>query len=348
MAEPNAVPRQELNAVAWTEPSSAHGAAPGGEYGAWPAAEHGIEARGVFRAFGMVPALQGLDLTVPYGQVTALVGANGAGKTTLLLILATLLAPDAGRISVAGYDLSTHPEQARSALGWMPDTFGVYDQLTVDEYLAFFADAYRLPKDEKPRRVRALLSLVHLEDQLGRPVHGLSRGQKQRLGVARALVHRPRVLLLDEPASGLDPRSRIELRDLLRSLAAEGVAVLVSSHILSELEEIADRVVLVDHGRRVGEHRMADLVASGPNGMGRARWRVRALDGDGLAGRLAARPGLGEVDDLPGGAEVGPLTEREAADLLAALIAEGVRVVAFGPVGSALESAYLAMTENRR
>ncbi|MFI0447595.1 ABC transporter ATP-binding protein [Actinomadura sp. 6N118] len=310
---------------------------------------NGIEARGVFRAFGMVPALRGLDLTVPYGQVTALVGANGAGKTTLLLILATLLAPDAGRISVAGHDLSTHPEQARSALGWMPDTFGVYDQLTVDEYLAFFADAYRLPKDEKPRRVRALLSLVHLEDQLGRPVHGLSRGQKQRLGVARALVHRPRVLLLDEPASGLDPRSRVELRDLLRSLAADGVAVLVSSHILSELEEIADRVVLVAHGQAVGEHRMADLIASGPNGMGRARWRIRAMEGvegGSLAARLAARPGLGEVGDLPGGAEVGPLTENEAADLLAALIAEGVRVVAFGPVGSALESAYLAMTEN--
>ncbi|MEU5883645.1 ABC transporter ATP-binding protein [Spirillospora sp. NPDC047279] len=329
--EPNAVPRQEPVGAGWPAPG----------------AEHGIEARTVVRSFGAVPALRGLDLTVPYGQVTALVGPNGAGKTTLLLILATLLAPHAGQVRVAGFDLATHPEQARSALGWMPDTFGVYDQLTVGEYLEFFADAYRLPHDEKHRRIRGLLALVHLDDRLRQPVHGLSRGQKQRLGMARALIHKPRVLLLDEPASGLDPRSRVELRDLLRSLAADGVAVLVSSHILSELEEIADRVVLVDHGLTVGEHRMADLIASGPTGMGRARWRIRAQD-DALAARLAARPGLGTISDLPGGAEVGPLTEDEAADLLAALVAEGVRVVAFGPVGSALESAYMAMTDERR
>ena len=309
---------------------------------------HAIETYGVTRYFGEVAALQGLDLTVPYGEVTALVGANGAGKTTLLLVLATLLAPDAGHVRVGGYDLATQAERARGMLGWMPDTFGVYDQLTVDEYLAFFADAYRLPPEEKPRRVRALLALVHLEEYLGRPVHVLSRGQKQRLGVARALVHRPRVLLLDEPASGLDPRSRVELRDLLRSLAADGVAVLVSSHILSELEEIADRVVLVDRGRVVGEHRMAELVAAGPTGTGRARWRIRTLAEDGLAATLADYPGLGKISDLPGGAEVGPLTEGQAADLLAHLVAGGVRVVGFAPVGGALESTYLAMTQDRR
>ncbi|MFI6522375.1 ABC transporter ATP-binding protein [Spirillospora sp. NPDC050679] len=303
----------------------------------------GIEARGVARAFGTVPALRGMDLTVPYGQVTALVGPNGAGKTTLLLILATLLAPDAGRIRVAGHDLRADPGGARAELGWMPDVFGVYDQLTVDEYLAFFADAYRLPAAEKPRRIRALLALVHLEEYLGQPVHVLSRGQKQRLGVARSLIHKPSVLLLDEPASGLDPRSRVELRDLLRSLAAEGVAVLVSSHVLSELEEMADRVVLVEQGRTVGEHRMADLAGSA-----RTRWRVRALDPGDLAAALADRSGIGEVSALPGGCELGPLTEAQAAGLLADLVARRVRVVEFGPATSALESVYLAMTENRR
>jgi len=310
--------------------------------------ELGVEARGVTRSFGAVQALRGLDLTVPYGQVTALVGPNGAGKTTLMLILATLLAPDTGQIRIAGHDLNTHPEQVRGVLGWMPDTFGVYDQLRVHEYLEFFAEAYRLPREEKERRVRALLSLVRLDDTAGQPVHALSRGQKQRLGLARALVHKPRVLLLDEPASGLDPRSRIELRDLLRSLAAGGVAVLVSSHILSELEEIADRVVMVDHGRSAGEHRMTDLTSAGPAGIAGARWRIRALDPSGLVESLRLRPGLGLVSDLSGGAEVGPLTEEQAADLLAELVAEGVRVVAYGPVGSALESAYLAMTESRR
>ncbi|WP_207946856.1 ABC transporter ATP-binding protein [Actinomadura sp. 7K507] len=314
-------------------------------------AEHGdlgVEARGVVRRFGPVQALRGLDITVPYGQVTALVGPNGAGKTTLLLILATLLAPDGGTVRIAGHDVRNHPDRARDALGWMPDTFGVYDQLTVDEYLAFFADAYGLPKEERPRRLRALLSLVHLEDRLGQPVHALSRGQKQRLGLARALVHRPRVLLLDEPASGLDPRSRIELRDLLRSLAADGVAVLVSSHILSELEEIADRVVLVDHGRTAGDHAMADLTGS----VARVRWRIRSLDpgllARALTGALDGRTGLEPVSDLPGGAEVGPLTEAEAAGLLAELVAADVPVTGLAPAGSALESAYLAMTQNRR
>lgn len=312
-------------------------------------ADAGIEARGVTRRFGAVHALCGLDLTVPYGQVTALVGPNGAGKTTLLLVLATLLGPDEGLVRIAGHDIRTHPREARDALGWMPDTFGVYDQLTVDEYLAFFADAYGLSKDERPRRIRALLSLVHLEDHLGQPVHVLSRGQKQRLGVARALVHRPRVLLLDEPASGLDPRSRVELRDLLRSLAADGVAVLVSSHILSELEEIADRVVLVDQGRTVGEHAMADLADATA---ARVRWRIRSLDPELLAAALAAMigepPGLTLARDLPGGAEVGPLTEAEAAELLAALVTRAVPVTGLAPAGSALESAYLAMTESRR
>ncbi|TDC44670.1 ABC transporter ATP-binding protein [Actinomadura sp. KC345] len=308
----------------------------------------GVEARGVARRFGPVQALRGLDITVPYGQVTALVGPNGAGKTTLLLILATLLAPDAGTVRIGGHDVRAHPDRARDALGWMPDTFGVYDQLTVDEYLAFFADAYGVPREERPRRLRALLSLVHLEDRLGQPVHALSRGQKQRLGLARALVHRPRVLLLDEPASGLDPRSRIELRDLLRSLAADGVAVLVSSHILSELEEIADRVVLVDHGQTAGDHAMTDLTGA----VARVRWRIRSLDPELLARALAAalggRTDLEPVSDLPGGAEAGPLTETEAAGLLAELVAADVPVTGFGPAGSALESAYLAMTQNRR
>ncbi|GAA4304838.1 ABC transporter ATP-binding protein [Actinomadura luteofluorescens] len=305
-----------------------------------------IEARGVVRRFGPVEALRGLDITVPYGQVTALVGANGAGKTTLLLILATLLAPDAGTVRIAGHDALAQPVRAREALGWMPDTFGVYDQLTVDEYLAFFADAYGLSKQERPRRIRALLSLVHLEDRLGQPVHALSRGQKQRLGMARALVHRPRVLLLDEPASGLDPRSRIELRDLLRSLAADGVAVLVSSHILSELEEIADRVVLVDHGRTAGDHAMAEIAGAAA----RVRWRIRSLDLEPLAAALDREPGLAwkGAGDAAGGAEVGPLTEDEAAGLLARLVTAGVPVSGLAPAGSALESAYLAMTEDRR
>jgi ABC-2 type transport system ATP-binding protein len=307
-----------------------------------PDHEHGVVVRGVTRRFGSVEALRGLDLTVPYGQVTALVGANGAGKTTLLLVLATLLRPDAGEVRVAGFDPVTHPAQVRASMGWMPDVFGVHDQLTVREYLAFFADAYLLGRPRAGERVTSLLGLVHLDEYTDRPVHVLSRGQKQRLALARALVHEPPVLLLDEPASGLDPRSRVELRDLLRGLAAAGTAVLVSSHILTELEEIADRVVFVADGRTVGEHEIGALAAQTATG-----WRVRATDPVALHAALD-RHEVAAGETSSAGTQLPPMSEDEAADLLAALVAEGVRVVTFAPLGSHLESAYLALAQERR
>jgi ABC-2 type transport system ATP-binding protein len=223
----------------------------------------------------------------------------------------------------------------------MPDAFGVYDQLTVREYLAFFGGAYRIDRPSVEARTADLLTLVHLTEYADRPVHVLSRGQKQRLALTRALVHRPRVLLLDEPASGLDPRSRVELRDILRGLAAQGAAVLVSSHILTELDEIADRVVLVAGGRTVGEHAMADLAAQA-----RTAYRIRATDREALAAALQAR-GV-KPSTVNGSVEVPELAESEAADLLADLVGAGVRVVAFEPLGSNLESVYLAMTEERK
>jgi ABC-2 type transport system ATP-binding protein len=289
-----------------------------------------------------VEALRGLDLEVPYGQVTALVGPNGAGKTTLLLILATLLQPDAGEVKVAGIDPVADPRGVRSVMGWMPDVFGVYDQLKVSEYLAFFAAAYRIDRERARRRTAEILELTHLAEHAAHPVHVLSRGQKQRLALGRALLHEPRVLLLDEPASGLDPRSRIELRDLLRGLAANGAAVLVSSHILTELEEIAHRVVFVAGGKTAGEHDLDELA----QGTG-VPWRARALDTDELAAALARR-GVFAGTTNGAGTELPAMSEEQAADLLAGLIADGVRVVAFGPVGSYLESAYMALTEDRR
>jgi ABC-2 type transport system ATP-binding protein len=301
--------------------------------------DQGVVAEDVTRRFGEVTALRGLDLTAPYGRVTALVGPNGAGKTTLLLILASLLAPDSGRVSVAGCDPMTDPQGVRARMGWMPDAFGVYEQLTVHQYLAFFASAYRLDRARTRHRIGEALVLTHLDEYTERPVHVLSRGQKQRLALGRALLHQPSVLLLDEPASGLDPRSRVDLRDLLRGLASDGVAVLVSSHILSELEEIADRVVFVSDGRAVGEHVVGD-VRTGANG-----WRVRAVNHQALVAALESR-GLGGGE--PGDVALPPMTEDEAAELLAGLIADGVRVVAYGPTDSGLESAYLALTEERK
>ena len=315
----------------------------------------GVVARGVTRQFGDVWAVRGMDLDVPYGRVTALVGPNGAGKTTLMLMLATLLKPTAGRLHVAGFDPTVDPRAVRAATGWMPDTLGMYDQLKVHEYLDFFAEAHHLSREAKAREVPSLLAAVRLAEYGNAPVHVLSRGQKQRLALARALIHRPRVLLLDEPASGLDPRSRIELRDLLRDLASGGVAILVSSHILAELSEMADRAVFVSAGRVVASHEMNELVNLGAAAL--VAWRVRARDpialGEALAELDVAAPnasgaGVPAASDNGGGVELPPMTEEQAADLLSELVGRGVRVVAFGPVGTALESAYLALTEERR
>src|SRR3954469_7864598 len=199
-------------------------------------AHQGIVAQGVRRSFGDVVAVDGLDLEAPPGEVTALVGPNGAGKTTLLLVLTTLLVPDARAVRVAGHDPVTEPRAVRARVGWMPDVFGTWETLTCREVLSPVADAFRLPRATAAGRIDELLGLVHLEEFADRPTQVLSRGQKQRLGLARALVHDPSVLLLDEPASGLDPRSRIELRQIVRDLAAEGRTVLVSSHVLAELD----------------------------------------------------------------------------------------------------------------
>lgn len=300
----------------------------------------GVEATGVRRSFGSVKAVRDIALTAHPGEVTALVGPNGAGKTTLLLMLATLLVPDAGSIRIAGHDPVTEPDAVRRHIGWTPDVFGVYDNLTAGEYLRFFGAAYRLRVADSRRRTVELLELARLSEFAEAPVHVLSRGQKQRLGLARALVHNPSVLMLDEPASGLDPHSRVGLRSLLRQLAGEGKTVIVSSHILADLEETADRVVFIDDGRTVGEHRMADL----PRAASRA-WRIKSLDAGALVAALDARE-LPHGDPTPAGVEVQLATEEEAAWLLASLVSAGVPVSALAPTGGALEAAYLQLTES--
>lgn len=296
---------------------------------------------GIRRTFGDVVAIANVDLTVPAGKVTALIGPNGAGKTTLLLVLATLLKPDSGTIQVAGFDPVTEPFAVRARTGWMPDSFGTYDTLSAREVLKFAAAAYRIPRRYRASRAWDLLALVHLDEYADRPVHTLSRGQKQRLGMARALVHDPSVLLLDEPAAGLDPRSRIELRSLLRGLAASGCAVLVSSHVLAEMETTADRAIFVDSGHSVAEQTLAEL----PNEEKRP-WRVRAMEPDSLLVFLD-RNGLEHGPPDAYGIEILLSGDDAAADVLTKMVHDGVPVVSFAPSGSGLEAAYLAMTEDR-
>jgi ABC-2 type transport system ATP-binding protein len=302
----------------------------------------GIEVTGVRRAFGSVLAVDHIDLRARPGEVTALVGPNGAGKTTLLLMLGTLLAPDSGSIRIAGIDPVTAPREVRAAMGWMPDGFGTWDALTVREVLETVGAAYRLAPQAARVRAGELLELVHLGELADRPARVLSRGQKQRLGLARALVHQPSILLLDEPASGLDPRSRIELRDILRQLASSGATLLVSSHILTELQEIADRAVIVARGRSVATQDLTDSDSAGTV----SHWRITSLDPPRLMAALAHH-GLA-THPLTDAVDVEVAGDVAASELLAVLVADGIPITAFAPSYGALETAYLAATEDRQ
>lgn len=299
-----------------------------------------ITAAGVQRSFGDVRAVVDATLTVPQGSVTALIGPNGCGKTTLMLMLAGLLRPDGGDISVAGHSPKTDAAAVRNAIGWMPDQLGSWDNLTCLQTLTLVGRAYREKKEFAQQRGRGLLQLVHLGEFADRPTRVLSRGQKQRLSLARALVHDPQVLLLDEPANGLDPRSRVELRQLVRELAAGGKTILVSSHVLSELDEMVDGAVFMSKGSTLGAD--ADAMVADA----KTRYRIDALD---RAALLAALVGHGlAAEEAEGGAIVRVEDERQAAALLAMLVRDGVEVHRFGPAGSALEQTYMLMNEERR
>ena len=220
-----------------------------------------VRTRGLTKRFGSLFAVDHLDLEVPRGSVFGLIGPNGAGKTTTFSILASLLAPTDGHVEVGGIDPVRDPRGVRRIIGYMPDVMGVYDGLRVSEYIEFFAAAYQLPHSKWPALVDGLLELVDLSDKRDTMVDSLSRGMKQRLSLARALVHDPDILILDEPASGLDPRARIDLRGLLGELAAMGKTVIISSHILAELEEMCSHVAILDGGKVLAQGAPADISA---------------------------------------------------------------------------------------
>jgi len=299
-----------------------------------------IVATGVARSFGDVRAVEDATLAVQQGEVTALIGPNGCGKTTLMLMLAGLLRPHAGEIRVAGADPRTDAAAVRAAIGWMPDQLGSWDNLTCLQTLTLVGEAYRIPRATARDRGASLLDRVHLSEFADRPARVLSRGQKQRLSLARALVHDPAVLLLDEPANGLDPRSRVDLRVLVRQLAAEGKAVLISSHVLAELDEMVDEAVFMSKGRTLGDQATA-MVADA-----RLKYRIDALDPAALHAALTA--GNVDFEITETGAVTRIADAANAAQALAWLIGQGVAVHRFGPVGSALEQTYMAMNEERR
>jgi ABC-2 type transport system ATP-binding protein len=307
-----------------------------------------IETKQLRKQFGSVVALHHLDLKVEKGVIFGYVGPNGAGKTTTIRILCGLMSPSAGAALVGGVDVVQHPEQVRSIVGYMPDYLTPYEGMRVWEYLDFFGAAYRIRRQDRRKRVDAVLELTGIEAMRDYYVETLSHGMRQRLGVARALVHDPDIMILDEPTNGLDPRARVEMRRLLSRLKELGKTILISSHILPELASVCDTVgfmeqgKLIAHGsvrevqRQVHPHRVFEIeVLSDPAA---AEQATRAL--------VAPEKlfGINRIDNLLR-VQI-EANDDEAAQILCRLVQQGIQILNFREVITDLEEAFLALTSS--
>ena len=257
-----------------------------------------VQTFGLTRMYGNIAALSGLDLTVHKGDLFGFIGSNGAGKTTTLRILATFLAPSSGTANILGRDVVRDADAVRHVIGYMPDFFGVYKDMEVTEYLDFFGACYKIATAQREKTVNDVLELVGLSEKKGALIGALSRGMQQRLGLARVLIHDPQLLLLDEPASGLDPRARIEMMAILQELQRLGKTIIISSHILSELQTLCNRVAIIEKGK---------LIYSGPvqgvrdqMGQGKVMWVRVGTDQAKAIELLKARPEITEVAPIDG------------------------------------------------
>jgi ABC-2 type transport system ATP-binding protein len=310
-----------------------------------------VETRGLVKRYDSQLAVAGVDLLVGPGEIYGLVGPNGAGKTTTMRILATLLAPTAGEAYVTGIPIQADPIEVRRRIGYMPDFYGVYDDLRVWEYLDFFARCYGIPANRRAPMIGELLEIVGLTEKRDAYVETLSRGMRQRLCLAHTLVHDPALLILDEPASGLDPRARVEMREIFRELRAMGKTILVSSHILPELGEMCTGVAIIDHGRVLRSGSIHEIERSL---RATSLLRIDLLGGEEAAAAaadwLGTDPRVGDVMTVPGRDGSPRLEvafdggEAEHAELLRAMIEAGHRVAGFSQATSDLEEIFLKVT----
>jgi ABC-2 type transport system ATP-binding protein len=308
-----------------------------------------ISVEELSKRYGGQDALLGLELSVPRGEIFGFIGPNGAGKTTTIRILATLVLADSGTASIGGIPVADDPHGVRELVGYMPDYFGVYDRLTAQEYLEFYAACHGVPRRRRPKVARELLELVDLGERSQDLVDTLSRGMQQRLGLARALVHDPQVLLLDEPASGLDPRARVEMRELVREMRRMGKTILISSHILPELEELCTWVGFIDRGRMVTVGPVTDVRNQVTSGR---RLRVDLVDSEDeklLTAQRAIRERLGvvEVSIVEQHLEVTVEEGFPDQELLGELVRAEIGVRSFAPVSGDLSEAFMRLTEPR-
>jgi len=303
-----------------------------------------IELKNVTVRFGSLTALNDLTLSIGQGEAFGYIGPNGAGKSTTMKILACLLRPTSGSASVDGLDVLKRGDEIRRIVGYMPDFLGVYDDLTVDEYLQFFAGAFGVAKKKRRAVVDGVLELTDLTDKRDAMVESLSRGMQQRLGVARVLIHDPKVLLLDEPASGLDPRARIEMRTLLTELRKMGKTILISSHILSELHEMCSSIGIIEKGKllfagsldeafeRAGTgERVALRIASKQDAA------IEALRSDERVVSVRSEEELILVDLAPG--------QHGHHFLIEHVMTVGAEIISFAPREQKLEDVFLRLTK---
>src|SRR5438105_4272371 len=295
------------------------------------------------RVYGSMIALSGLNLTVHRGDLFGFIGSNGDGKTTTLRILATFLTPSSGRAEVLGHDVVKGADAVRHVIGYMPDFFGVYKDMEVTEYLDFFGACYKIPSAKREKTVQDVLELVGLTEKRGALIGALSRGMQQRLGLARVLIHDPQLLLLDEPASGLDPRARIEVMAILQELQRLGKTIIISSHILSELQTLCNRVAIIEKGK---------LIYSGPvqgvrdqMSQGRVIWVRVSSDSNQAIELLKARPEIAEVTAVDGEIKI-TLTSHDSDHSIVAeaLVQGGSKLVGLREDELGLEEVFLRVT----
>jgi ABC-2 type transport system ATP-binding protein len=302
-----------------------------------------VQTTNLTRVYGNMVALNALTLTVNRGDLFGFIGSNGAGKTTTLRILATFLAPSGGKAEVLGHDVVRDADRVRHIIGYMPDFFGVYKDMEVTEYLDFFGACYKIPSIQREKTVNDVLELVGLSEKKGALIGALSRGMQQRLGLARVLIHDPQLLLLDEPASGLDPRARIEMMAILQELQRMGKTIIISSHILSELQTLCNRVAIIEKGK---------LIYSGPvqgvrdqMGTGHIYWVKVASEPEKAIGLLKGHPNVSEIEQVDGQMKVTLTSQDTDPSFLAeTLVNGGARVTGLWEEELGLEEVFMRVT----
>lgn len=303
-----------------------------------------IEINGLTKQYGQLTALNNLSLTVEQGAVVGFIGPNGAGKTTTMRILTTLLQPTSGQAWLVGFSVTSQPRDVRRVVGYMPDFFGVYEDMKVWEYLDFFAAAYKIPREKRIQIINDVLELTDLQVKREDFVEALSRGMKQRLCLAKTLVHDPEVLLLDEPASGLDPRARVEMRELLKELRRMGKTILISSHILSELADFCNKIGIIEKGQLLlsGDVREIREKIRGERAV-RITLRQRAEEAEQL---LLALPGVAGVTREDSTVRVAVTADLpDAGELIRVLVEHGFVVTACHEESADLEDIFMRITK---